>query len=67
MITDTSFSTCLIKKEGQIIFNTWHGTPFKTLGKKVNNDFHDLGNIQKNFVVADYLLYPNEYMVGNFL
>ena len=67
LITDTSFPPCLIKKEGQVIFNTWHGTPFKTLGKKVNNEFHDIGNIQKNFVVADYLLYPNEYMMKHMI
>ena len=67
LITDTSFNPCFIKKEGQVIFNTWHGTPLKTLGKKVNNDFHDLGNIQKNFIIADYLLYPNEYMMEHMI
>ena len=67
LITDTSFTPNYIKKEGQVIFNTWHGTPLKTLGKKVRNDFHDLGNIQKNFVLSDYLLYPNEYMMHHML
>ncbi len=67
LITDTSFNPCFIKKEGQIIFNTWHGTPLKTLGRKVNNDYHDLGNIQKNFIIADYLLYPNEYMMEHMI
>ena len=67
LITDTSFNPCFIKKEGQVIFNTWHGTPLKTLGKKVNNDFYDLGNIQKNFIIADYLLYPNEYMMQHMI
>ena len=61
LITDISFDPCYIKKEGQVILNTWHGTPLKTLGRKVNSEFHDLGNIQKNFIQADYLLYPNEY------
>lgn len=67
LITDTSLNPCFIKKKGQVIFNTWHGTPLKTLGKRVNNDFHDLGNIQKNFIMADYLLYPNEYMMNHMI
>lgn len=61
LITDTSFTPNFIKKEGQVYLNTWHGTPLKTLGRKVNNDLHNLGNIQKNFILADYLLFPNEF------
>lgn len=60
LINDTSFTPSFIKKEGQVYLNTWHGTPLKTLGKKVNNDFHNLGNIQKNFVCSDFILAPNE-------
>lgn len=62
LITDTSFMTSFIKKDNQILLNVWHGTPLKTLGKKDNSGLHSLGNVQKNFFVADYLLYPNEYM-----
>lgn len=61
LINDNTFLPFFIKKEGQVYLNTWHGTPLKTLGKKVNNAMHDIGNVQKNFVIADYLLYPNEY------
>ena len=41
--------------------NTWHGTPLKTLGKKIQNAMYGIGNTQKNFFMADYLLYPNGY------
>lgn len=67
LINDTTFLPFYIKKDGQVYLNTWHGTPLKTLGKKVNNDFHGIGNVQKNFVVADYLLYPNEYTMEHML
>ena len=67
LITDISFDPCYIKKEGQVLLNTWHGTPLKNLGKKVNNEYHDLGNIQKNFIQSDYLLYPNEYMMNHMI
>ena len=75
LITETSFSQMFIKRPEQVYLNTWHGTPLKTLGKKVRNDHAMLGNLQKNFFEADYLLYPNEftmncmledYMLNNF-
>lgn len=61
LITDTSFPPCFIKREGQVVLNTWHGTPLKCLGKKSKSDYHSIGNVQKNFIVSDFLLYPNEY------
>lgn len=65
LITDTGFLPFFIKKEGQIYLNTWHGTPLKKLGKSVNNNFHDIGNIQRNFIFADYLLFPNQYTLDH--
>lgn len=67
LMTDTSFLPFFIKREGQIIFNTWHGTPFKCLGKKSKNDYFSIGNVQKNFLASDYLLYPNEYTRDHFI
>ena len=61
IFNDTSFLTFFIKKPEQIYVNTWHGTPLKTLGKDVKNDRFKIGNIQKNFFTADYILAPNDY------
>ncbi len=61
LFNDNTFLPFFTKKEGQVYFNTWHGTPLKTLGKGIKNAMHAIGNTQKNFVSADYLLYPNEY------
>ena len=61
LITDTSFLPFFIKKEGQEILNTWHGTPLKCLGKSDKKNYAAIGNIQKNFNIANYLLYPNEF------
>lgn len=62
LFNDTSFLWYFVKKEGQVYFNTWHGTPFKTLGKSIKDDFHLIGNVQRNFLMSDYLLYPSEFM-----
>lgn len=62
LFTDTSFPIWFTKKEGQIITNTWHGTPLKKMGRDVSNRAFDMGNVQKNHLIADYLLYPSDYM-----
>ena len=67
VFNDTSFPAYYIKRREQIYLNTWHGTPLKTLGKSTVNDFYDIANLQKNFVTADYLLYPNEYTKNNMM
>lgn len=74
LINDNTFLSFFQKKQGQIYINTWHGTPLKSLGRKIKNDAENIGNAQKNFVLADYILFPNEYtmehivedyMIGN--
>lgn len=61
LVTDTSFPTFFVKREGQIYLNTWHGTPFKGMGRMVKDCEFNLSNVQRNFVMADYLLYQQEY------
>lgn len=61
LFNDNTFLPFFLKKEGQVYLNTWHGTPLKTLGKGIKNAMHGIGNAQKNFIAADYLLYPNTY------
>lgn len=62
LFTDTTFPANYIKKEGQVVVNTWHGTPLKMMGRDVENRAFDMGNVQKNHLIADYLLYPSDYM-----
>ena len=62
IVNDTSFPTWFGKREGQVYLNTWHGTPLKKMGYEVENRAFAMGNVQKNFQIADYLLYPNDYM-----
>lgn len=62
LFTDTTFPRLYMKKEGQVCVNTWHGTPLKKMGKDVDNRAFAMGNVQKNFLMADYLIYPSDYM-----
>ena len=67
LFTDTSFPVYFIKRKGQMYLNTWHGTPFKTLGRSSHDEMHRIGNLQRNFRIADYILYPSEYMRDHML
>lgn len=67
LICEDSFIYLFTKREGQIYLNTWHGTPLMTLGKAKKMDETLLGNEQKNFFDADYLLCPNEFTMQCFL
>lgn len=61
LATDTSFPTYYVKREAQVYLNTWHGTPLKGMGRIVPNREYGLGNVQRNFFIADYLLYQQEF------
>ncbi len=62
LFTDTTFNRTYVKKDGQIITNTWHGTPLKKMGRDVEDRAYAMGNVQRNLLFADYLVYPNIYM-----
>lgn len=61
LVNNVSFPTYFVKREGQIFLNTWHGTPLKGLGRSIKDNPNSIGNVQRNFLMADYLLYPNQY------
>ncbi len=67
LVTDTSFPPYFIKKKDQVYLNTWHGTPLKAMGRIVPQREYALGNVQRNFLIADYLLYQNEFSKDIFL
>lgn len=75
LINNSTYPSYFIKKPEQIYYNSWHGTPLKTLGRSIASSPNEIGNTQRNFFMADYLLYPNrftfehmkdDYMLDNF-
>lgn len=61
LVTDNTFPPYFLKRNEQIYLNTWHGTPLKTLGRADIENSASLGNVQKNYFMADYALFPNDY------
>lgn len=58
LINNSTWPNYFSKKEGQIVINTWHGIPLKSLyydipGANINN-----ANVIRNFLLTDYLLSP---------
>lgn len=61
LICDVTYLPFFVKKKGQVILDTWHGTPFKTLGKSSKYDAYKIGNAEKMLVAADYILAANSF------
>ena len=62
LINDTTFPGRYIKKKGQVYLNVWHGTPLKRMGQDNEEERYDMGNIMRNLLMSDYLVFPNLYM-----
>ncbi len=61
LINNVTFPTYFIKRDEQVYLNTWHGTPLKALGKAMSEDMLTIGNVQRNFLMCDYILAPNQF------
>lgn len=62
IVTDSGIRHRYVKRPGQIVLNTWHGTPLKHMGRDNVSEEHRVANIQQSLLISDYLLYPNDYM-----
>lgn len=61
LINNSNFPVCFIRKPEQKFISTWHGTPFKTLGRDMEGRFFEHKNFTRNIFQATHLLSPNEH------
>ena len=61
LVTDSVFPGYLNKRTGQVLLNTWHGTPIKHMGYHVESAVQEAMELRKHFLAADILLFQNEY------
>ncbi len=61
LYTDNSLPPYFNKRSEQVFVETWHGTPLKRLGRSDIRNSASIGNVQKNYFMADYALFPNEF------
>ncbi len=67
LVVDSGIPWQYVKREGQIVVNTWHGTPLKVMGRYIPTENHRIGNVQHFFLSSDYILYPSYYMKDTML
>ncbi|EPP1572619.1 CDP-glycerol glycerophosphotransferase family protein [Campylobacter lari] len=61
LINNSTFSEYFIRKMDQLYLNTWHGIPWKTLGKDIKGSFIEYKNVQRNFLHATHLIAPSKH------
>ncbi|WP_341707507.1 glycosyltransferase [Halopseudomonas sp.] len=62
LISDVTFPLYFSRREEQCYLNTWHGTPLKSLGRDTPFEaFSYVGNTQRNFLHASFILVPNRF------
>lgn len=61
LINNNTFPPYFVRREGQQYLNTWHGTPLKTLGRKIKGGFMEHANATRNFLQATHILSPNRH------
>lgn len=59
--SDNTYPDIFCKKPDQLLINTWHGTPLKHMGRATIEGARGMGNVQRNYFMADYSLFPNEF------
>ena len=63
IIFDSTLYGKYAKREGQTVINTWHGTPYKVMGRRIESEKHTVGTVQQRYLFSDYLLFANRYMM----
>jgi CDP-glycerol glycerophosphotransferase (TagB/SpsB family)/glycosyltransferase involved in cell wall biosynthesis len=66
LINNATFQDWFVKRPGQIYINTWHGTPLKKMGFDTSFPPSQSANVIRNFLMADYLLSPNQHTTKMF-
>jgi CDP-glycerol glycerophosphotransferase len=62
LVNNATFPPEFGKRIGQTYLNTWHGTPLKKMGYDIGDPASRVGNVIRNFLLADYLLAANHFM-----
>ena len=61
LVNNTTFPPGYVRREGQRYINTWHGVPWKRLGREVPGDAFAFGNVARNLLQATDLVVPNQH------
>ena len=64
LVNNVSFPSYFLKREGQVLIDTWHGTPLKNMGFDIPGGNISQGNTARNLFSADYIVSSGPYMTN---
>ena len=73
IITDYLLDDVYIKKYGQVVINYWDYKDSDYLGRKSEDNYFDIGNVQRTFMNSDYIVFDSKkdiienYMLDNLI
>lgn len=66
LINNSTWQNYFSKKEGQVVVNTWHGIPLKSMAYDAATSDNRPDNTVRNFLFSDYVISPVEFTTDNF-
>ncbi len=63
LATDSTLPRWFTPREGQRVFNLWHGTPMKSMGRAIGGSPRAMSNTQRNFLLSTGVLLSNQHTV----
>lgn len=61
LVNNATWETCFARRPEQRALNTWHGVPWKTLGRDLATDSFAYGNVARSFLQASLILVPDPH------
>lgn len=61
LVTNATWDYVFTKRTGQHALNTWHGVPWKTLGRDQRSEPMGYGNVARSLLQADLILAPDPH------
>lgn len=61
LVNNSTFPGYYIRKAGQQYLNTWHGTPYKTLGKDMRGEMFKHAAFVRDILQSTHLISPNRH------
>ncbi len=61
LINNVTFPQHFVRRPGQRYLNTWHGVPWKHLGRDFAQDPYSFFNISRNLIQASDIVLPDEH------
>ncbi|RZT62942.1 CDP-glycerol glycerophosphotransferase (TagB/SpsB family) [Leucobacter luti] len=61
LINNSTWDYVFTKRPGQRALNTWHGVPWKKLGRNQRNEPFSYGNVARSLLQADLVIAPDHH------